>query len=41
LPEEPACKSARGKGTFTAAFSLGQGIGFYVVDGKLCAGHDD
>ena len=32
-------KDAKGKATFTAVF--GQGIGFYVVDGKVFAGRGD
>jgi hypothetical protein len=34
-------KDAKGKATFTAVFSLGQAIGFYVIDGKLSASSDD
>lgn len=33
-------KGATGKGTFTAVFSLGQALGFYIVDGKLSADAD-
>jgi len=32
-------KGAKGKATFTAVF--GQGIGFYIVDGKVSAGGGD
>ena len=32
-------KGAKGKATFTAGF--GQGIGFYVIDGKLSVGRGD
>jgi hypothetical protein len=33
-------KGDNGKGTFTAVFSLGQALGFYIVDGKLSADAD-
>jgi hypothetical protein len=34
-------KGAKGKARFTAVFSLGQSIGFYVIDGKLSPGYAD
>ena len=34
-------KGAEGDATFTAILSLGQPIGFYIVDGKLSAGRGD
>jgi hypothetical protein len=34
-------KGAKGKANFTAVFSLGQSIGFYIVDGRPAAGRED